>query len=260
MCQRLSKSDKSIRIQSMTRLFVLFLSIAGTVFANTKVPSITRKTPSCTSKASCHEIFQSQEEEKGLPQGLLQAISKVESNYSAYAINAKGRAYHFNSKEEAADFIRSLKNEGVRNINIGYMQLNYASHRSNFSSEEHMLDPQANIAYAAKLLKRLSSRHGVEGAVKLYHSPHAHHHEPYKNKVYAHWAQLKRKNNSSAAAVKKAAAKKVEPVAKKEVPLKNQQARAENNAHPLSLKSASIGWATTEQPSSLSGYLSSITP
>jgi hypothetical protein len=75
------------------------------------------------------------------------------------------------------------------------MQLHYASHRRHFKSVEAMLEPQNNIAHAAKLIKNLERRHGsMERAVKLYHSPSPAHHNSYKNRVYGVWAKIRRPN------------------------------------------------------------------
>ncbi|HLD95499.1 MAG TPA: transglycosylase SLT domain-containing protein [Alphaproteobacteria bacterium] len=244
----------------MIKVVFAFLAVFGSLQASgLKSPKITRKKITSCQHVCCEQIFEEQEKAKGLPEGLLQAISKVESNYSPFAINAKGRAYYFDTKQEAAEFIRSLRSQGIQNINIGYMQLNYASHRGQFSSEEEMLEPESNIAYAAKLLKKLSSRHGVEKAVKLYHSPNENHHNPYKNKVYSHWGQIKRKPSFG-----KLEDKKVQKVSfKKQVKKQNfganipeqnlqfVQERQKYERKPL----GGIGWSDRQLTNTLSGYL-----
>lgn len=51
------------------------------------------------------------------------------------------------------------------------MQVNHYYHRKNFDSVEAMLDPEANIQYAAKLLKKLKQDNGSwTMAVALYHA------------------------------------------------------------------------------------------
>lgn len=144
-----------------------------------------------TTKSICKEVISKQEAQKGIPQGLLKAIATVESGISPWAINANGRAHIFNSKEAAAKYVRELVDEGTGNFSVGCMQLHYASHRRHFKSVEAMLEPENNIAHAAKLIKNLERRHGsMDRAVKMYHSASPAHHNPYKNRVYGLWAKF----------------------------------------------------------------------
>lgn len=142
--------------------------------------------------ASIKEVIAQQETQKGIPQDLLKAIAKIESGISPWAVNAGGRAHIFRSKEAAAKYVRELVGEGTTNFSVGCMQLHYASHRRHFKTVEAMLEPENNIAHAAKLIKNLERRHGsMERAIKLYHSPSPAHHNPYKNRVYGMWAKIR---------------------------------------------------------------------
>jgi len=88
--------------------------------------------------------------------------------------------------------LSQLVEDGYSNFSVGCMQLHYASHRRNFKSVEAMLEPENNIAHAAKLIKNLERRHGsIERAVKLYHSPSPAHHNRYKSRVYGMWAKIR---------------------------------------------------------------------
>jgi len=140
----------------------------------------------------CKDVISQQESQKGIPQDLLKAIAKVESGISPWAVNAHGRAHMFPSKQAAASYVKQLVEDGYSNFSVGCMQLHYASHRRNFKSIEAMLEPENNIAHAAKLIKNLERRHGsIERAVKLYHSPSPTHHNRYKNRVYGMWAKFR---------------------------------------------------------------------
>jgi len=139
----------------------------------------------------CKDVISKQEAQKGIPQGLLKAIATVESGISPWAINANGRAHIFRSKEAAAKYVRELVESGMGNFSVGCMQLHYASHRHHFKSVEAMLEPENNIAHAAKLIKNLERHHGsLDRAVKFYHSSSPTHHNPYKNRVYGMWAKF----------------------------------------------------------------------
>ena len=141
--------------------------------------------------SACKDVISKQETQKGIPQGLLKAIAAVESGISPWAVNANGRAHIFRSKEAAAKYVRELAESGMGNFSVGCMQLHYASHRRHFKSVEAMLEPENNIAHAAKLIKSLERRHGsMDRAVKMYHSASPEHHNPYKNRVYGMWAKF----------------------------------------------------------------------
>jgi soluble lytic murein transglycosylase-like protein len=158
---------------------------------------------------SIKDMIAQQETQKGIPQDLLRAIAKIESGISPWAVNVAGRGHIFKSKEAAAKYVRELLEEGTTNFSVGCMQLHYASHRRHFKSVEAMLEPQNNIAHAAKLIKNLEQRHGsMERAVKLYHSPSPVHHNRYKNRVYGMWAKIRRPDHSQNEALKAVALKK----------------------------------------------------
>lgn len=142
-------------------------------------------------KSTCKELISKHEAQRGIPQGLLKAIATIESGIFPWSVNARGRAYTFESKQAAANHVRALLEDGVKNISIGCMQLHYPSHRRHFTSVEEMFEPENNIAHAAKLIKNLEHRHGsLDQAVKMYHSPSPSHHNPYKNRVYGMWAKF----------------------------------------------------------------------
>ncbi|RLT93248.1 transglycosylase SLT domain-containing protein [Ketobacter sp.] len=59
----------------------------------------------------------------------------------------------------------------TRSVDIGLMQINWKFHGRHFDSLDQLFEPQVNITYAAKYLKKLLARHGsTERAVAFYHS------------------------------------------------------------------------------------------
>ena len=137
------------------------------------------------------EIMKRTEQSLGIPEKLLAAIASVESKHSPWAVNAKRRAKFCSSQKDAAAYIRKLQAQGVKNINIGYMQINLQSHGKRFDSIEEILDPHKNIAYAGRLLKNLYNRFGSwETAVRYYHSGSEHHNVPYLRRVYGMWSKF----------------------------------------------------------------------
>lgn len=167
--------------------FFIFSEAFGSIYVPLKGPTVPN------SSQTCQIHFDIQEKDKGLPEKLLSAISTVESKHKPWAINAQGESKNFKTKEEAANYIRQLRAQDVRNINVGCMQLNWESHAKRFKSPEDMLEPSKNVGYAAQLVKRLIKQHGsVEKGVRFYHSSSSTHNIAYKNRVYAMWFQIKR--------------------------------------------------------------------
>ena len=145
-----------------------------------------------TLRQKCLNEIRKVEKDKGIEPGLLEAIAHVETKFSPYAVNVGGRGHYFHSAEEAATFVKKKQAEGYRNISVGPMQLHVPSHRHKFKSLEQMCEIEHNVAYSAKLLKRLKGKTGTnEGAVKLYHSPDSYANEPYKTRVFGAWAKIK---------------------------------------------------------------------
>jgi len=116
----------------------------------------------------------------GLPEGLLPAISRKESGYAPdggarqgwpWALNEGGRSSYFDGREEAEAYLLKAVARGVRNIDVGCMQINYRWHSDSFASPAQMLDPETNVRYAAQFLSDLKERSRTwDGAVAKYHS------------------------------------------------------------------------------------------
>lgn len=143
------------------------------------------------------------ESKHNIPSGLLAAISKVESGRYhqthkkiiswPWVIHAEGQGHFFSSKQEAINAVKDLKKKGIKNIDVGLMQINLHYHPNAFSSLEQAFDPKTNIEYAAKFLKNLKNEHSSwSKAVAHYHSAIPEHHIPYRKKVFETWQQEKR--------------------------------------------------------------------
>ncbi len=162
--------------------------------AAVKVPLHTKLATagSLESSTNCKELISHFEKVHNIPEKLLLAIATVESKKSPWAVNAQKKSRFFSTKEAAVQHIQKLKAKGVKNINIGCMQINLQSHGPKFNNIGDILTPYNNIAYAAKLMKILYAQHGSwETAVKYYHSSSSVYHTTYKHKVYSAWANTK---------------------------------------------------------------------
>ena len=66
---------------------------------------------------------------------------------------------------------RDARASGAKLIDVGCMQVNHHFHARHFPSVEAMLEPAANVDYAARFLKKLKAREGTwTMAVARYHA------------------------------------------------------------------------------------------
>ncbi len=182
---------------SFTRFFMSLLVILGNLqpVSAMIVPRLNSAPKrSNFSKKDCKALIKQLEQEYAIPEGLLAAIGAVESEHTPYAVNCNGKARMFTSHDAAKAYVRELRKQGIIDINIGVLQINYAYHQKRFKAED-LLNPYNNVPYAAKYLASLQRLHGSwTKAVKLYHSPVAKYQNMYFAKVMG---RLKRTNLES---------------------------------------------------------------
>lgn len=139
-----------------------------------------------------------QERRDNIPTRLLSAISLAESgrwdktNRESVAwpwtVTSGGEGRFFDSKQEAIAEVEILMTEGVRNIDVGCMQINMYYHADAFETLDAAFDPATNIAYAAKFLKQKYIQAGSwPKAVALYHSSIPNKGGAYAQKVLRLW-------------------------------------------------------------------------
>ncbi|MBL8672304.1 MAG: transglycosylase SLT domain-containing protein [Alphaproteobacteria bacterium] len=157
----------------------------------------------------CDRAIPQQERAHGIPERLLTAISLAESgrwNAEAerttswpWTVMAENRGRFLNSKEEAIDEVLRLRRRGVRNIDVGCMQINLQYHPQAFESLDEAFDPEKNTAYAAQFLKTLKEQSGSwTTAVGHYHSQAPERTYPYRRKVLQIWRDTERRGPSEA--------------------------------------------------------------
>jgi len=140
------------------------------------------------------------ERRTGIPRHLLTAISLAESgrwNGASRAnvawpwtVTAEGRGRFFDSREEALAEVEMLITQGVRNIDVGCMQVNLHFHGGAFESLDEAFEPRANTAYAATYLKAMYQATGNwMQAAGFYHSTTPERNRPYMQKVLDFWRQ-----------------------------------------------------------------------
>ncbi|MDD9905997.1 MAG: transglycosylase SLT domain-containing protein [Rhodospirillaceae bacterium] len=143
----------------------------------------------------CTQAIRTQEKRSGIPNRLLEAIASVESgrwnretgvNIAwPWTVTAEGAGKFYPSRRAAIAAVEALQRRGIRNIDVGCMQINLGYHPDAFRSLNHAFDPSTNVAYAAKFLKELRiQRRSWDKAMRYYHSSDPKRQRYYGDKVY----------------------------------------------------------------------------
>ena len=157
----------------------------------------------------CVEATQQLERRDRIPKHLLSAISLAESgrwNQQKQAtvawpwtVTSGGKGRFFDTKEEAVAEVEILMTEGVRNIDVGCMQINLFYHAGAFETLTQAFDPEANAAYASQYLQAMYETAGDwPRAVGYYHSMTPKRSTAYREKVLKLWKQQGGRTNAVA--------------------------------------------------------------
>ncbi len=164
-------------------------------------PSNAQLDPLIEGAKLCTKHLQHYEREYGIPSHLLSAIASTESGRYhddlkiklpwPWTINADGKGYFLNSKEEAISTVYRLRASGIKSIDVGCMQVNLYHHPNAFSSLSQAFDPANNVAYAAKFLRDLYQEEGSwKQAASDYHSKTPDLGNKYVGIVYNSWFKI----------------------------------------------------------------------
>lgn len=146
----------------------------------------------------CTRFFARYERELGIPTHLLSAIASTESGRYhkglkimlpwPWTVSSEGRGQYFDTKAQAIAAVKKMQASGVKNIDIGCMQVNLQHHGEHFATIEQAFEPEYNIAYAASFLRRLYDDSGVwKKAASDYHSKTPELGSKYISRVYDSW-------------------------------------------------------------------------
>lgn len=147
----------------------------------------------------CQQATASAERISGVPDQLLDAISRVESGrYDqiqgavrawTWTINAEGRGHFYSSNGEAVEAARQFRARGIQSIDVGCTQINLMYHPAAFASLDEAFDPAHNTAYAAHFLTQLFQQAGSwPHAAAAYHSQTPELGTDYQRKVLEAWS------------------------------------------------------------------------
>ncbi len=156
-------------------------------------------------KLICHSYVRATEQQAQIPPQLLESIALTESAkwYDPlkrtiawpWTVMAEGKGRYFETKQDAINEVMKLRAKGVRNIDVGCMQINLMHHPDAFASLDDAFDPQTNVRYSAKFLLDLKSRFGTwSNAVGYYHSATPQFHFQYRQKVLNKWRETRQQN------------------------------------------------------------------
>lgn len=150
-------------------------------------------------QALCAAEASKAERAYNIPSQLLDAISLVESGrYDPesratlawpWTVMAEGEGRYFPTKAEAVAEVKRLKARGVKNIDVGCMQVNLMYHGTAFSSLDEAFEPSANVGYAARFLQGLySATNHWPTAASYYHSQTPSLAATYREKLMKVWS------------------------------------------------------------------------
>ena len=152
------------------------------------------------SLTNCFNFTEKYGKQFNIPDKLLTSISLVESGIKKnnnfvswpWTLNVSGKPMFFDNKDDVLNFLK--KNYKNKNIDVGCMQISMKYHMDEFDSLENMLDPDSNVKYAAKFLKKLFLKYKRwNEAIARYHSSIPIRKKQYLNKVKNYWADVRQK-------------------------------------------------------------------
>ena len=154
--------------------------------------------------ALCRDAIAGAEAGYDIPSQLLMAVALVETGRWdeatqrvvpwPWTVYAQGKGRYFSTAAQAAAEVERLRAAGVRNIDVGCMQVNLHYHPDAFADLDAAFDPASNVAYAATFLADLyAAKRSWAGAVAFYHSATPQYAKPYRKKVIEAWNDERRR-------------------------------------------------------------------
>jgi hypothetical protein len=179
----------------------LLLLCAGVTFIPASHASAAQTDPLIEGAKLCTRQLPRYEREYAIPTHLLSAIASTESGrYHSglkiklpwpWTITSGGKGHYYDTKAEAVAAVKKLKAQGVKNIDVGCMQVNLQHHPDAFTSIESAFEPEYNVSYAAHFLRDLYDGSGTwKKAASNYHSKTPQHATRYIGQVYDHWYKI----------------------------------------------------------------------
>lgn len=158
---------------------------------------------------TCIEATRAAEQKHRLAPHLLGAVSLAEtgrwSNANAaslawpWTVMAEGVGRYLPSKRAAIAEVEGLQARGIRNIDVGCLQINLQYHADAFDDLNAAFDPIQNADYSGRFLAKLKRGAGSwKDAVAFYHSRDEQRGTAYRQKVFDLWSGQRRHLAASA--------------------------------------------------------------
>lgn len=137
---------------------------------------------SLSALASVPKAYRIVSKESGVPQSILFSVAMEESRRYPYGLpwpwtlNVDHKAYYFESRSEAAEFLNTSLNNGSA-VAVGLSQIYLPAHGHLFDDPEVLLSPETNLLYASNLLAgefiwtKRNAKASWWHAVARYHHP-----------------------------------------------------------------------------------------
>jgi len=182
---------------SLTRILVLSALTAAALLAGAAA-ALADSSPTPEAHTLCIEATRKAERRHGLAPHLLGAIALTETGRWSrdhrasfawpWTVMAEGKGRYLPSKAAALAEVMRLQARGVKNIDVGCMQVNLFYHPEAFDDLNQAFDPESNADYAGAFLRDLKDEVGSwKEAVASYHSRDEQRGDYYQGKVYDLW-------------------------------------------------------------------------
>jgi hypothetical protein len=179
-CAKAGARNSRDHIVHRQRLSVL-AALALTLFARQALAGSIGAQEAAAQVARCQSAIVRASDQTGVPARLLRALAPTESGIVnrggrhlawPWTLNTNGYgSYHFRSRVAAESHLMTLLADGIDNIDVGCMQINWHWHHADLASLGSLMDPDNNALYAALLLRTYRKQTGSwSGAVGLYHT------------------------------------------------------------------------------------------
>lgn len=189
-----------------THRFPLLLAIGAFLLFSTSTVAFAGGTPFSPAVGQiCRAHTLAAEQRHQLPKLVLSAISLAESgrwhpgqraSYPwPWTVTSGSKSMYFDDKDSAIAAVRRLQAQGVRNIDVGCMQVNLRYHPDAFDDLSEAFEPAANADYAAGFLRDLfQETRSWDRAIGRYHSATPVRAQGYLLKVKTLWRDERVRN------------------------------------------------------------------
>jgi len=138
----------------------------------------------------------------GVPSDILYAIALTESNHKLkngtyrpwpWTLNVQRRPERFATRKAAYDALRRYLRQGIKQIDVGLMQVNWRYHRKKLGSPWAALEPYHNLRVGTAILRaEYAQTNNWHTAIGRYHAPNnSRRAKQYRRRVEKHLRRIR---------------------------------------------------------------------